>query len=358
MAEIALEFGMQFFPDVGPEQKSAAEYFDESLRLIDFCDPYGWGHVRTVEHYFHPYGGYSPSPIVFLTAASQRTRKARLITGAVLPIFNSPLKLAGEIGMLDAISGGRLEVGFARAFLPHEFARFGVSVNESKARFAEGMEQVRLLLEQEQVSSEGTFHRFPPTTSLPRPTQHPRPQFWIAAIATPESFENAGKLGHWIMAIPLAGGMMADLVGRYREAWRSAGHKGLGRVMLAFHMLCHESREEAAAIAREPLNSYLRSLVDAASDWTAGMSSADYPGYDKLIEGLSRQTFESQLASGAAWVGTPADIVEQAHDYHRKVGGFESASLQVNFNTIGYEHAAHSVRLFGEKVIPRFPRPE
>ena len=48
----------------------------------------------------------------------------RLVTGAVVPAFNNPLKLAGEIGMLDAISGGRFDVGFARAFLPHEFRRF------------------------------------------------------------------------------------------------------------------------------------------------------------------------------------------------------------------------------------------
>jgi alkanesulfonate monooxygenase SsuD/methylene tetrahydromethanopterin reductase-like flavin-dependent oxidoreductase (luciferase family) len=34
----------------------------------------------------------------------------RLITGAVLPVFNNPLKLAGQIGMVDAISKGRLEV--------------------------------------------------------------------------------------------------------------------------------------------------------------------------------------------------------------------------------------------------------
>jgi alkanesulfonate monooxygenase SsuD/methylene tetrahydromethanopterin reductase-like flavin-dependent oxidoreductase (luciferase family) len=60
---------------------------------------------------------------------------ARLVTGAVLPIFNHPLKLAGEIGMLDAISGGRLDVGFARAFLPHEFRRFGRSPDESVARY-------------------------------------------------------------------------------------------------------------------------------------------------------------------------------------------------------------------------------
>ena len=70
----------------------------------------------------------------------------RLVTGAVLPAFANPLKLAGEIGMLDAISNGRLDVGFARAFLPHEFRRFGVSPDESVARYREGIEQVEMLL--------------------------------------------------------------------------------------------------------------------------------------------------------------------------------------------------------------------
>ena len=62
--------------------------------------------------------------MVFLAAAAQRTRTIRLVTGAVLPVFNNPLKLAGELGMLDAISNGRLDIGVARAFLPHEFATF------------------------------------------------------------------------------------------------------------------------------------------------------------------------------------------------------------------------------------------
>ena len=155
----AMEFGIQFFPDIGPKVKPADVYFDECLRLVDLTDELLYTHIRTVEHYFEDYGGYSPNPIVFLTAAVMRNRKARLITGAVLPVFNNPLKLAGEIGMLDAISGGRLEVGFARAFLPHEFRRFGVSPDESRERFAEGMEQVRLLLEGENVSHQGRFHR-------------------------------------------------------------------------------------------------------------------------------------------------------------------------------------------------------
>lgn len=349
-----MQFGMQFFPDVGPETKPAATYFDECLRLVDRADPLDYSHIRIVEHYFHAYGGYSPNPLLFLAAAAQRTRRARLVTGAVLPAFNNPLKLAGEIGMLDAISGGRLEVGFARAFLPHEFARFGVRLDDSRARFEEGVEQTLLLLEREAVSHSGAFHSFPPTTSLPRPTQQPRPPVWIAALGTPESFVAAGRAGHSIMAIPLAGGRMAELLGLYREAWRSSGRPGSGRVMLAFHMFCAPTRAEAEAVARAPLDRYLRSLVDAAGDWIAGTSSKDYPGYDKIVEGLRAETYDSQVAKGAAWIGTPADLREQIAAYARSVGGFEVASLQVNFNTVPVDEALRSVELFGREVMPQF----
>ncbi len=349
-----MEFGIQFFPDVGPDQVSGEQYWGDALHLTELADKLGFTSVRTVEHYFHPYGGYSPNPIVFLTAAAMVTQQARLITGAVLPAFNNPLKLAGEIGMLDAISRGRLEVGFARAFLPHEFDRFGVSLDDSVARFEEGMEMVRRLLEEEQVSMAGQFHRFKNVTSLPRPTQQPRPPFWIAAFATPSSFERAGRLGHSVMAIPMSGGMMADLIGTYREAWQQAGHPGRGRVMLAFHMFCAESEELAVAVARDPLNGYLASLIDAASDWTGGSSSADYPDYDKLIAALAEETFDSQREKGAAWIGTPDRLVEQIRDYDRRVGGFEIASLQINFNTLPQADAESSIRLFAEQVMPHF----
>ena len=347
-----MEFGLQFFPDVGPDQKSGAQYFDECLRLIELCDEYGYTHVRTVEHHFHAYGGYSPNPIVFLAAASQRTKNARLVTGAVLPVFNNPLKIAGEIGMLDAFSGGRVEVGFARAFLPHEYARFGVSLDESVARFDEGMAQVGRLLEEEDVTEDGRFHSFKNVTSLPRPTQTPRPKFWTAAFGTPQSFEKAGRTGNWIMAIPISGTHMVELCAIYRDAWQRAGHPGRGRIMLAFHMFCHEDHDEAYRIAREPMNRYLKSLVDAASDWTSGAVSEDYKGYDKIIDMLDKETCESQVEKGAAWIGTPDELVRQIEAYDELIGGFEDASLQVNFNTISMEDAERSVRLFGEAVMP------
>ena len=351
-----MEFGVQFFPAVGPETKPAHQYFDEALRLTETAETLGYTNVRTVEHYFHPYGGYSPNPIVFLAAAATRTTTMRLVTGAVLPTFNHPLKLAGEIAMLDAISGGRAEIGFARAFLPHEFQRFGVSLDESRDRFDEGVALVDRLLREEEVAFEGRFHRFPATTSLPRPTQRPRPPFWIAALATESSFVNAGTLGHSLMAIPLAGGKMASLLASYRDAWRRAGHPGDGRVMLAFHMLCHEDAATAHDLAHERVNRYLASLVDAASGWISGSSSDDYPGYDAIIRGLQSDTFETQLEQGGVWVGDPATVADQIAAYSDAVGGFEVGSMQVNFSDLPYDDATRSMELFGHEVLPKFSR--
>src|SRR5271155_4529386 len=278
-----MQFGLNFFPCLSPAQKPAEQYFREAMHLIGLADELGYVHIRQVEHYFGPYGGYSPNPIVFLTAAAQHTRRARLVTGAVLPAFNHPLKLAGEIAMLDAISGGRLDVGFARAFLPHEFRRFGRSPDESVARFREGIEQVELLLTQENVTHRGRFHAILDTTSLPRPTQKPRPKFFIAAQNTADSFVFAGRMGHSVMAIPLTGAAMRPLLRTYRDAWRAAGHPGKGEVMLAFHMFCDEDRERARRRASPFLDDYLRSLVEAAGDWLDGRTSQDYPGYDAMI---------------------------------------------------------------------------
>ena len=140
--------GLNFFPCVGPAEKSAEQLLPRGACIsprspTNSATPTS-ARSSTISS---PTAATARIPLLFLTAVAQRTKNVRLITGAVLPAFNSPLKLAGEIGMLDGISGGRLEVGFARAFLPHEFAQFGVSLDESRRRFTEGLAQITMLLE-------------------------------------------------------------------------------------------------------------------------------------------------------------------------------------------------------------------
>jgi alkanesulfonate monooxygenase SsuD/methylene tetrahydromethanopterin reductase-like flavin-dependent oxidoreductase (luciferase family) len=346
-----MQFGVQFFPAVDHTDKSAAEYFSESLAIAEEAERVGFTHARTVEHYFNRYGGYSTNPIVFLSAVSQRTKTMRLVTGAVLPVFNHPFKLAGEIAMLDGISGGRLDVGFARAFLPHEFRRFGISPDESQARFREGLEQIELLLTKENATHKGQFHAFEDVTSLPRPTQKPRPKFYIAATQTPESFEFAGKMGYALMAIPI--GPIKPLLDLYRQAWRDAGHPGDGEVMVAFHMFCHEDAKLAREIARPPVEEYFRALNEAVGDWERG-SSKDYRDYDKSMRRLRSFTLDGQIASGGAWVGTPDEVKAIIRRVIDAMGQFEHASLQINFGTIDAREAQKSMRLFAREVMPEF----
>ncbi|MFZ2067536.1 MAG: LLM class flavin-dependent oxidoreductase [Xanthobacteraceae bacterium] len=347
-----MQFGVQFFPNFQPRDKSPADYYAESLDIAEEADELGYSHARSVEHYFERYGGYSPNPILFLAAAAARTKKMRLLTGAVVPAFNNPLKLAGEIGMLDAISGGRFDVGFARAFLPHEFRRFRISPDESVARFREGLEQIELLLTKENVSHHGQFHSFDNVTSLPRPTQQPRPKFYIASTRTEDSFEFAGRNGHALMSIPI--GPLKDLIPIYRNAWRKAGHPGDGEVMIAFHMFCHEDAKLAREIPRPQFEDYFKALFESAGEWTQGTASKDYKGYGDSIGRMKNFTLENQIEARGALVGTPDEIKNIIRNLEDKVGKFESASLQINFGTLPLAEAQKSMRLFAREVMPAF----
>src|SRR5262249_58279846 len=119
-----------------------------------------------------------------------------------------------------------LALGLERALLPAAFAGLGVSLDESGARYEEGVEQIRRLLAEENVSMAGAFHSFANVTSLPRPTQKPHPPIWVAALSTPETFEYAGRNGFHCMANPIGGGEIPRLFGGAREGREKARPPG------------------------------------------------------------------------------------------------------------------------------------
>ena len=161
-------------------------------------------------------------------------------------------------------------------------------------------------------------------------------------------------MGYSVMAIALVAERMRPLLAAYRQAWRAAGHPGDGEVMVAFHMYCDEDGERARAFACPLVDRYLQSLVEAAGDWLDGRISRDYPGYDKIIAGLRASNAAEQIEAGGAWIGSPDEIAATIARLQRDFGGFEHASLQVNFNTMPFAPALASMRLFAREVMPRF----
>jgi alkanesulfonate monooxygenase SsuD/methylene tetrahydromethanopterin reductase-like flavin-dependent oxidoreductase (luciferase family) len=348
-----MEFGLNFFPTVGPTEKSAYQYYDECLRLAVLAEQLGFEHVKTVEHYFHPYGGYSPDPVTLLAAVAAVTSRIRLVTGAVIPAFSHPVKLAGKLAMLDNLSHGRLDVGFGRAFLPEEFSAFGVSMDESRARFGEGVEACRRLWSEENVIWKGDFYTFGPVTLLPRPYQQPTPRIMVASAVSPESCEAAGRDGNHLLLVPSISGRehVQDMLARYHKAWADYGHgPGTEHIQLSYTCYIAEDQKEAWDNGRLCFNNYMSKLADAVTSWRH-TSSGQYPGYERLVEQIASNNFDRSVNETKILVGTPAEVRDQVAQIHEWYGDV-ALSLQVNSGNMRLEESERTIRLFAERVIP------
>lgn len=351
-----MEFGVNFFPVVSPEIKSATDYYDESLKLVELAEALGFEHVQTVEHYFSAYGGYCPDPVTLLTAAAARTSRIRIVTGAVIPAFIHPVKLAGKLAMLDHISHGRLDVGFGRGFLPGEFAAFGVDMHTSRARFDEGVAACRRLWTEEELVFRGRFHQFGPVTLLPRPYTRPHPPIFVASATSEQSTAAAGKAGHHLQVVPsvTSAEQLRAMLESYRTAWAEAGHPaGDGRIQIKYTCYLDEDRDQARRRAERYERSYVEHMARAVAP-LAGARLADYPGYEKFAEKAANYDFGRALADNKVLAGDPDDVRAQIAAVRDSLGSDLTISLQFNPGGLAYESAAGAMRLFSEHVMPAF----
>ncbi len=101
------------------------QLYEERLQLLEAADAAGFTGYHLAEHHATPLG-MTPSPSVFLAAAAQRTRRIRLGPLVYLLPLYAPLRLIGEICMLDHLSGGRLDLGVGRGVSPYEVGYHGL----------------------------------------------------------------------------------------------------------------------------------------------------------------------------------------------------------------------------------------
>lgn len=349
-----MRYGIHFIPTVGPTEKSAAQYFDECLSLCDRADQLGYSTAKISEHYFFTYGGYCPDPVAFLSAAARTTKRLRLATGAILPSFSHPIKVAGQLAQLDNISHGRLEAGFGLAFSPDEFDAFQVSLTDSRARFEESLEAIKVLwTAPDKVEWHGKFFNFGPLTMLPRPVQQPHPPVWVTATFTPELFDWAGRRGYNLMLIPFVSTHenVSNLVSIYRKAWRSAGHPpGAEQVQLSLHCYVADDGEQARDEAKGYFEDYSGKLLQAVGSWS-NRRAEPYPGYENIVQAIRGNSYEHVLRTNKVLIGSPKEVAAQVAYIWSLYGEFEP-SLQVNFGAIPYDRALRSLELFARQVVP------
>lgn len=347
-----MKFGLSFLPDVTDEDLAAAQYYADAAELCIWSEVAGFDYVKMTEHYMHPYGGFCPSPLTFLSWIGAQTTSIRLLTGCVIPSFHHPVQLASHATMTDALTGGRLEVGFARGYLPHEFETFGIDMNSSDERFEESLRAVLRLWAERNVTLRSPFFEFEDVTVLPRPTQKGQLPFWIAAVKSPRSFERAGRLGANLLVNPSVAKADARNIAAYRQTFRGAHPGREPRIAASVPVFVHENANEARHIADEYLRKYLDVWASATAGW-GYRSSADYASYTGMSRFIHSLTAKDLRLSGSAIVGDPAEVSSKLRSFERLLG-IDVLLCQVDYGGMPASLARASMELFAKEVMPSF----
>jgi probable F420-dependent oxidoreductase len=123
-------------------------------------------------------------PFVALGRASGVTTTIKLATGIILVPERNPLLLAKEIATLDRLSGGRFLFGIGTGWLREETEIMGGNFDHRWSQAREAILAMKELWTKEEAEFHGTYYKFPPVKSYPKPLQKPHPPVILGGLAT------------------------------------------------------------------------------------------------------------------------------------------------------------------------------
>ena len=334
-----MKFGV--FDHVDDSGLPLPDHLEARLQLAETYDRLGFHAYHVAEHHGTPLG-HAPSPGVYLAALAQRTRRLRFGPLVyLLPLYH-PLRLIEEVGTLDALSGGRLELGYGRGISPIEMGFYGIDMAEQQELAAESFAVLMKGLTSDRLTHEGRFYRFDDVPMVQRCVQQPHPPLWYGTNS-PGSVERCAKQ-QLNMVTLLTGETMRAMIAGYRDAYTGDPATmpllGVGR-----HVVVADSDAEALAIARPAFARWRASFVQL---WEAR-------GAMNPFVARFPADWDALVATGAAVAGSPttvSDFIRAEAD----AAGFTYFLAQLAFGDMPQAAAQHSAELFGTEVMPAFAR--
>ena len=322
-----MKFGLLLIcPDItGDPGRDFSEYLEQAT----LAEELGYDSIWVTEH--HSRFGVVGSPAVLLAAIAARTSRIRLGSMvAVLP-YHSPREVAEQYALVDAISGGRLELGVGRGNLRSELAAHSVDPTTSRSAFWERLSAVRAYWGQGDVRGG--------TKTFPIPVQHPIP-IWVAANGI-ETAATAFELGLRVATSPAGSGSLDAYLELVTDMHDAIRRSGASADQLEFPLLT--------------MNTYLAPSAEQAR--------AEFGGYAFAMHRLMREadgkppaaaSAEALLAAevdrGTSLVGDPAFAVRFLEELRRRAGvrHFVAATAQ---GGLPHDRVLASMELFATQVM-------
>lgn len=296
----------------------------EEIELADQAglDVYGLG-----EHHRPDFA--SSAPAVVLAAAAARTSRVRLTSAVTVLSSDDPVRVFQQFSTLDLLSDGRAEIMAGRGSFIESFPLFGFALDDYDELFAEKLDLLLKLRDQERVTWSGK-HRpaLADQAVYPRSYQEKLP-VWLAI---------GGSLG-LPLAVAIIGGVaknMVPLVDLYREAARRSDH------------------DPATLPVAINSHGYVADSMDEAIDdsFLPHKATMDRIGRERGWPPLTRGRFEAGATlQGALVAGSPDDVVAKIL-YQHELFGHQRFLMQISVGTIPHDKVLRSIELLGTKVAP------
>ncbi len=325
------------------------QLYDEFITLSKIADDGGMSAVWTGEHHGMDFT-IAPNPFLNLIDLARQTKNIRLGTGTIIAPFWHPIRLAGEAAMTDMIVDGRLDLGIARGAYNYEYERMipGMDAWDAGQRMRELVPAVKALW-QGDCALDGTYHKFPATTSSPKPVQEGGPPIWIAA-RDPNSHEFAVSNGCHVQVTPLwqGDGEITHLMDTFNAACAKFPDIPRPEIMLLNHTYIAEDNADAEVAAEEINRFYC---------YFGAWFKNERPVSQGLIEPLTDEdianhpfyTPEAMLRDNV--IATPENAIARLKTYEDM--GYDEYSFWID-SGMSFERKKASLERFINNVMPAF----
>ncbi len=392
-----MKVSLFYLPSVGSraeiEQGMAGlrgDLYQRMLREVSaearLADDLGYNSISFTEHHFHVEGfELSNNPVLFDLYVAMQTKRIRVgQLGIVLPA-NNPIRVAEDIAMLDHMTGGRANAGFARGYqrrwvdvmAQQLHGIHGATPGQhdeidqaNRAAFEEHFRIIKKAWTEDMLEFEGRYWRIPVEGTpwdidatrqwgagvddnnivrqvgvVPKPVQKPHPPIFQPFASSENTIRWCAREGVTAILPPMHLGLQNRLYDVYREEAEAHGRsvkpgEGLGVLR---DVVIADTDEEAQHL-------WATGAAFCGATWFAPFHFGDVLREPGQTEGPSR---EEMLSNGMLLVGS-VDTVTRQLERLLSDTPVEWIFAWIYNGLVPHQANLRSIEKFATEVLPRF----
>lgn len=331
-------FGIDTFGDVPEDDHGNLLTPAQAIRqVVDeavLADQVGIDVIALGEHHRPEYAISSPETV--LAGIATRTENITLASGVTVLSSDDPVRVFQRFSTLDALSNGRAQVILGRGSFTESFPLFGYDMADYDTLFEEKVELFAKLLDEKPVTWSGTTRAALQDADVHPKTESGHLDTWIGVGGSPESVVRTARYGLPLMLAIIGGSpaRFAPYIDLYRRATAQLGTTAHPVGMHSPGFVA-ETDGEAAEIV-----------------WPRFKENRDRIGATRGWPPLRRRDFESEIAHGSLYLGSPETVAQRIAGALRTldVGRFD---MIYSSGSIPASARLRNIELYGTEVIPR-----